>query len=218
MEDGTIVNKEPFKALTAITGTEVNSCHKITDDYINCMSTQRQNVTLAAQLLSHTVGTALVHYQPGSDKQLAINTGKFIQKVSAWFDVINSYTPSASLQSKKLYGMDLEYQLLTLETVYNLVSTMRCIGKKNLQVFQIGILMSITSLKLLFDDIKLKFSIQYILTHRLNQDCLENFFSQIRTRGGLHDHSSPLNALYRIRMIVLGKNSNIVQSHVNVED
>jgi hypothetical protein len=33
----------------------------------------------------------------------------------------------------------------------------------------------------------------------------------------LHDHPSPLNALYRIRMILLGKNPGIVQAHANVQ-
>ncbi|KAJ8938178.1 hypothetical protein NQ314_011586 [Rhamnusium bicolor] len=37
---------------------------------------------------------------------------------------------------------------------------------------------------------------------------------QLRTRGGLHDH--PLNAIYRIRMILLGKNLGMVHTHSNV--
>lgn len=41
-------------------------------------------------------------------------------------------------------------------------------------------------------------------------------YLQIRSRGGLHDHPSALNALYRLRMILLGKNQGIVQSHSNV--
>jgi len=40
----------------------------------------------------------------------------------------------------------------------------------------------------------------------VNQDSLESFFSLIRSRGGLNDHPTTLNALYRIRIIVLGKN------------
>lgn len=40
---------------------------------------------------------------------------------------------------------------------------------------------------------------------------------QIRTRGGLHDHPAPLNAIYRIRMIILGKNPGVVQKNTNVQ-
>ena len=44
----------------------------------------------------------------------------------------------------------------------------------------------------------------------MNQDvALENLFSQIRTQGGLDGHPTPLNALYRLRMIMLGKDLHI---------
>jgi hypothetical protein len=43
-----------------------------------------------------------------------------------------------------------------------------------------------------------------VLTHKVNQDSLDNFFSQLRTCGGLDDHPTTLNALYRIRLIILG--------------
>ncbi|CAG2068340.1 unnamed protein product, partial [Timema podura] len=38
----------------------------------------------------------------------------------------------------------------------------------------------------------------------------------IRTRGGLSGHPTPLNALYRLRMIVMGKNPGIVERNVNL--
>lgn len=45
------------------------------------------------------------------------------------------------------------------------------------KVFQKGIIISTKSLRALFP--VLKEELQYILTHRLNQDRLENFFSQV---------------------------------------
>lgn len=42
------------------------------------------------------------------------------------------------------------------------------------------------------------------------------FYLQIQTRGDLHDHPSALNALDRLRMILLGENQGIEQSHSNV--
>lgn len=44
---------------------------------------------------------------------------------------------------------------------------------------------------------------------------MKNFFSQIRTRVGLYDHPTPIHALHRIRMIILGKNPGIVQKNLN---
>lgn len=34
-------------------------------------------------------------------------------------------------------------------------------------------------------------------------------------KGGLHDHPAPLNTLHRLRMIILGKNTGVVQSSTN---
>lgn len=93
------------------------------------------------------------------------------------------------------------------------ISTMRAEGKNSLQVFQKGILMSIKSLKLLYNDMKDKYNIQYILTHKLNQDSLENFFFQIRSRGP-NEHPSALEAIKRMRMIILGKNPGILDAQV----
>lgn len=81
---------------------------------------------------------------------------------------------------------------------------MRCIGKSSLQIFQKGILQSINAIKSLYESVK-PLKVNYILTIKLNQDILENLFSQIRTRGGLNDHPTPLHAIHRLRMIILGK-------------
>jgi hypothetical protein len=44
-----------------------------------------------------------------------------------------------------------------------------------------------------------------------------NIYRYVGTRGGLHDHPSSLYALCKIRMILLGKNPGITQSHMKVE-
>ena len=56
----------------------------------------------------------------------------------------------------------------------------------------------------------------YILTAKLNTDLTENSFTRFRTRGGLNDHPSPLNAFYRLRMIILGRNPGLTQKDTNV--
>ncbi|KAJ8867229.1 hypothetical protein PR048_031028 [Dryococelus australis] len=82
-----------------------------------------------------------------------------------------------------------------------------------------GVTISANSIKQLFTDLQMEYpSIKYILTYRLKQYCLENLFGQIRTRGGLNDHSSPIDALNRLRIIILGKSPGIVQNEVNTID
>lgn len=78
--------------------------------------------------------------------------------------------------------------------------------------------MTNTSLKLLFEDLVARFGIKYILTYRLNQDVLENFFSTIRAKGGLHDHPDALEFRYRLRSYIMGKNEGALSAYGNVEE
>jgi len=94
---------------------------------------------------------------------------------------------------------------------------MRCINKSNLQLFQKALLMNINGARKLLTIVQ-EYGLKYLLTTKSNQDALENLFGQVRTRGGLNDHSSPLNALYRLRMIVLGKNPGVVLTSSNTND
>lgn len=179
LQDGTIINKDPVKSLLENTRSEINSCYKLTPLHLNCERAQRQNVKLAAQLFSNTIATALTHYLPGEDKEASIATGNFFQLVNNWFDIMNSYSPSTSIPTKMPYGTNLPLQDECLTEMVSVISGMTCVGKKSIQMFQRGIIMSTKALQSLYKDMKEEYGINYILTHRLNQDCLENFFCQV---------------------------------------
>jgi hypothetical protein len=100
--------------------------------------------------------------------------------------------------------------------MYNFMSTTIFKKKRTIQTFQKGVLLSITSLKYLRNDLNELYGTSYILTHMLNQESLENLFGQLRTRGRLNDHPTPLHALQRLRLIILGKSTNL-QSNANTE-
>lgn len=78
--------------------------------------------------------------------------------------------------------------------------------------------MSIKSLKLLRAEMKDKFGFKYLLTHRLNQDCLENTYSQMRYRNGANDHPTPTDCLNNLKSIILGKNPGVCGKHSNTID
>lgn len=80
-----------------------------------------------------------------------------------------------------------------------------------------GIIMNNTSLPLLLDEMNRIFEVKYLLTYRLNQDILENFFGVIRAKGGLHDHPDALQFRYRLRSYILGRNEGGFSSCANVE-
>lgn len=79
--------------------------------------------------------------------------------------------------------------------------------------------MTNNAVKFLYEDLKCHFpDLKYILTYRLNQDVLENFFGIIRSKGGLHDHPDCLEFKYRLRSYILGKNQGPLGENANVEN
>lgn len=132
-----------------------------------------------------------------------------------WFDLANvAHAQDKSTPFKSPYGVFLNEQDTLLDEVYNTINAMRCKGKSSLQIFQKCILMYINGTKYLLKILR-EHGLQYLLTSKINQDALENLFSQLRSRGGLNDHPSPLNTLHRLRMIILGKNPGIVSTNSN---
>jgi len=132
---------------------------------------------------------------------------------------MNSYVLYAALSNKKPYGVELQQQNEVLNEIINVFSKMSCPNAKNkisgLQTFQKGVIISCKSLQQLYIYLKEEYDIKFILTHRLNQDSLESLFSQLRSRGGLNDHPTPLDALYRLPMIILGKHPGVIVSNCN---
>jgi len=198
--------------------TELSVCHKLSQEHLTCEESQRQKVKLASQLISHTTSTALNHYQPITDKKLNNDTAEFIELINSWFDIANVSHPNDNQTPfKALYGLFLKEQNSLLNKVYEFIFNMRFTNKSNLQLFQKALLMNINGTQKLLNIVQ-EHGLTYLLTSKVNQDALENLFSQIRTSGGLNDHPSPLNALYRLRMIILGKNPGVVSTSSNTTD
>lgn len=92
-------------------------------------------------------------------------------------DIMNSRFLSEVFPKKQAFGRQLDEQNKILVSTIELFQSMLCVGKNKLQIFQKGVLISSMSLKELYSSLKLKHKdFKFILTHRLNQDCLENFF------------------------------------------
>lgn len=81
-----------------------------------------------------------------------------------------------------VYGMYRDSQEKCLKHFYKVCEYMRVGTKKYLLHFQKGFLLSIRTLLCLYNDV-CEYGAKYVLTARLDQDCLENFFSRIRELG-----------------------------------
>lgn len=183
--------------------------------YINVFSillhflTARQKVKYATKLFSHTIASALKRCaQLGicNDAEEFINCSELIQTINDWFDIFNTYSLQKDTRPlRKAYGISIEEQNRVLKTMTEVVKNMfptRSSGK--LLPFQRGIIQNNNALPLLLQYVRENYNMHFILTAKLNQDCIENFFSAIRAKGGLHDHPSPLEFKYRFRSYLLG--------------
>lgn len=130
------INKDPLKSLVQETNEELKVCYKIQEKHIECEKTQRQNVRMAAELLSNTVGQALIRYKPGSDKKMADNLGNFICDVNKWYDIFNSYVKDGKIPFKYAFGIHLKMQEEHLDKFLDTILLMRAHGKKSLQIFR----------------------------------------------------------------------------------
>lgn len=216
LKSGKVITKRPLVKLIAGTRTEISSLFKITERHVNPDNILKQNVALAAQLLSHTTATALRQYMPDDDE--AQELAKILQTCNDWFDVLNSRSTLESLDLKKPFGLSINIQIQAIEEMNKFISTTTCFGKKDQQVFQKAILMTNKSLLDLYELMKQKYNIRYIVTKHLNQDCLESYFGHIRSKGGMEDHPTPLKALSRMKLISLGKQMDSLKRNVNSQE
>ena len=162
---------------------ELKLCPSVSLEHLDCQGNARQRVRPAAQLLSHSVATALRCLHPEKTKQ-----ADWIDTVNSWFDVMNSRQQFDRNRLKCAFGVHFEEQKSALEKMCQAVSKMRSLTHKNLLPFQKGILIGSRALIALFNEMKENFNIQYIRTSGLNQDSCENLFSRLRALGISDDH------------------------------
>lgn len=121
------------------------------------------------------------------------------------------------------YGINVEKQNTVMSNMDKFIEEMRVGQRKSMMPFQKGILLCNESLRNMFIYIQHlysseEFNIKYILTRRLNQDILENFFSYIRSMGAASDHPTPVEVPNRLKWYILGKHSNyVISQQRNIE-
>ena len=83
---------------------------------------QRQNVRLATELVSHNVAVALNHYQ------IDLKLSKIIELMNNWFDLFNTRIKIESTPFKSPYGCDryVAEQNSLLKEVVQLMTEIKC--------------------------------------------------------------------------------------------
>ncbi|KAF6216710.1 hypothetical protein GE061_001056 [Apolygus lucorum] len=203
LEDGNTVNKAAFEQLIETQSHgDLKYAHKVTLQHILVTGTERQNVRKAAELLSSTVGKAIIHNFPEFK-----HVGETVITINDGFDVLNSRVPVFSTNIlNSAYGNSLPEQNNALVKLYELIRSMRALGKhgsprSSLLLCQQGLLMSINSLKGLFGELKSD-GYTYVMASRCNEDILESYFSKIRGLGKFYDHPTPTAVSQRIKTLM----------------
>ena len=192
LNSGYFFSKAIFSKILKSDNKELKICHKISAFHLNLHGSDRQNVRKASQLFSNTVGNFLLQFFPEENEG-----AKFILLIDCLFDLFNSVQETDRRNPNKNSFSGEADQILLLNTSLNEIQNIR-VGKtncsspsprKSLLPFQLGFIQSINALKKLYEYISINFEIRYILTYKLTQDSLENFFYQVRSLG--HGYNNP---------------------------
>ncbi len=178
----------------------IRCCPKLTDKHINPNGFTKMKVKLATQVLSYTVAAAISTYVSlGAMPASAAGTAEFITAFDKIFDCLNSSSVKCAhgkLHRTALSDSSVHLKFLTDEAIPFLSSlkvinrttgadatnTLRCL--KGFQITLQGILA-------LWSELRSAHSFKFLLTRRLNQDPLENFFGTVRQQGGNCDSPTP---------------------------
>ncbi|XP_077270670.1 uncharacterized protein LOC143901913 [Temnothorax americanus] len=228
--NGVILSKKSLERLLAINIKDLKVAYKISQYHLDLQGTERQKVLPAVQLLSATTAASLRWCgQKGFLENVEwVETARMIKLLNDWFDIFNSKSMYGNYSGKNAYGKNLEEQNAILHEMTSFMYELRVGNHKSLMLFQKGFIVSSNSLEQLLPYLIEKYStanIEYVITNRLNQDVLENFFSFIRSNGGgANDQPTALDFKYRVKRYILGKffttifckNTNVTESERNV--
>lgn len=194
---------------------------KLEDDLFLVDNIKRQNVGKAAKLLSHTNGAVVEYFgsrglldEEESYKALE----NFLYLCNNWFDLFNTTDRFESYNGAEEQDNILN-EMTEMMTHLRIITPRLDHKDSAILPFQEGIIISNNALKGLFRQLKGQYSnVQYLMTKRLNQDNVENFFSYIRAMGRGNDAPDPLSFKWRLRWYILGKNStDLFSTNLNTQ-
>ena len=216
----TLLTKEDIQSVLKTDDQEYRILPRLTEAHFECVGSQRQNVRLAAQVLSHSVSKAMT-WNKDVDQELKAKS-EAVKLFNDWFDVCNSDGRSnQNLLKNPLGTSHIEEQMHVLNKMEKFLKEFKVNDNTQKRQYWVkGILANIHSTRALHRDLVTNGPFEFIICRRLNQDFLENFFSRLRAIGGDNCHPGPYTALRRIRTLLIGKQADIIvkRSSVAMED
>ena len=163
---------------------------KLTNNHIKPTSFEKMKVCFATQLLSRSVASGIcTNIDNNEMDESGRDTANFLMMMNNLFDSLNSSYLRNSVEYKRAYTGE-ESQKAFFKKMISFLQELKLINPTNgcehtssvrfIEGFQI----TITSLMLLFDDLRVE-GYNFLMTRRFNQDALEKIFGQIRTKNGI---------------------------------
>ena len=215
-----------FEEVREAETSELKMAFKIDKRHLYANGQQKQNVRTACQLLSNTVAEAMKF---GKDDPETLLRSKMIKIFNNWWDVVNSKHMYTSNDLNCGFGVKIEKQLAALDEMENFLSdenfkvfdrdkhgVENLNGRNNLK-WTHGILIHIKATRALYYNMVKNGPLKYIMMRKVNQDCLENFFSRFRGIGGDDVKPGPVMAMKRIRNLLFTKLADVAVKKPSVE-
>lgn len=163
---------------------------KVTQIHLTPNTFQKMRVKYATQLFSHSVASAIkTAAKTGElDSTTAFNTAELVESVNNIFDALNSTSATHKNPHKTALTVNGSGSIAqrTLENSIDFFQNIHVFEgsqlRTNIYCLE-GFQLSIQAVLLLWNDLKSE-GAKYFCTGAINQDCIENFFSVIRSRGG----------------------------------
>ncbi|KAI5651541.1 transposase protein domain-containing protein [Phthorimaea operculella] len=163
---------------------ELKLMPKITEKHVKPNNSDKLRIKFAIQIFSYTVAAAIQFYVKARLIENGANDTKdLIKMFNDIFDVLNSDTITNDYVHKRAYKGNNDQKKFLLEALgflesFILIEPLTNKGANNLDFIE-GFIVTIKSIMGLHDDLKQQ-GHSHILTRNLNQECLEDCFSQIR--------------------------------------
>lgn len=187
---------------------------KLTERHITIPPFSAMRVRLATQVLSHSVAAGIATLcELEKMESDARPTAEFIEHFDSLFDVFNSRVLRTSKKMRSAVTPSSEHHTFLRTSLDWLQKIKQAKNGKTLPCLT-GWRLAINCLLNLWSHLNTQFGVSFLLTSRLNQDCIENFFSQIRNKGGNRDNPDAVQfrAAYRAiavdSIFVLSSSSN----------
>ena len=179
---------------------------KLTAKHIELPPFTKMRVCLASQVLSHSVASGILTYSSlGKLPSEAVYTAEFLERMDKLFDSFNS----RKLRETKTYRAAATPSSVHVSFWKDCIEWIKKWKVKDgstdkIACFQ-GWVTTITAVVQLFNELTTGDQFSFLLTNRLNQDCLENLFSILRSRGGHRDNPTANEFRAALKQVMCSK-------------